>query len=55
MDKGGTFTLIDTSPHFSANSLVLSWKVQVWTAQKTSALVTLAHAILQQQKNKNNN
>ena len=42
VDKKGTFALIDTSPHFGANSLVKLGSLEVWTAQKTSALVTLA-------------
>ena len=45
MDKKSTFALIDTSPHFGANSLVKLESLEVWTAQKTSALVTLALAI----------
>ena len=44
VDKEDTFALIDTSPHFGANSLVKLGSLEVWTAQKTSALVTLALA-----------
>ena len=44
MNNKGTFALIDTSPHFGANSLVKLESLEVWTAQKTSALVTLALA-----------